>query len=156
MAFWTALYGWGLRLLTAPVSSVAWHGHEMVFGYAFGVIAGFLLTAVCNWTGIRTLNGVTLLALMTVWAFPRVGYLVPGVPLALIAAFDLSFAAALIAATAIPLVKARQWAQLSVIVKLVALGLCNALFYLGAMGYSSDGNAPRHLTPACTWSSRWS
>jgi uncharacterized protein involved in response to NO len=39
-----------------------WHAHEMVFGYAIAVVAGFLLTAVGNWTGRETAVGTPLLA----------------------------------------------------------------------------------------------
>ncbi|MCB1618910.1 MAG: NnrS family protein, partial [Pseudomonadales bacterium] len=31
--------------------TLGWHVHEMLFGYAVAVVAGFLLTAVRNWTG---------------------------------------------------------------------------------------------------------
>lgn len=34
-----------------------WHSHEMIFGFAMAVVAGFLLTAVMNWTGLPTLRG---------------------------------------------------------------------------------------------------
>ena len=42
------------------LTPLAWHGHEMIFGYALAVIAGFLLTAVKNWTGIQTLHAYKL------------------------------------------------------------------------------------------------
>lgn len=42
---------------------ISWHRHEMVFGYAAAVIAGFLLTAVRNWTGKHTPDGPLLAAL---------------------------------------------------------------------------------------------
>ncbi len=50
---WLLIYQGALE----PVSSLpptVWHGHEMVFGFAVAVIAGFLLTAATNWTGRRT------------------------------------------------------------------------------------------------------
>jgi uncharacterized protein involved in response to NO len=43
--------------------AVVWHAHEMVFGYTVAVIAGFLLTAVRNWTGIPTPGGIGTLTL---------------------------------------------------------------------------------------------
>ncbi len=49
-----------------------WHAHEMVFGFAVAVIAGFLLTAVGNWTGRETIVGVPLLALAGLWLAGRV------------------------------------------------------------------------------------
>ncbi|NIR99371.1 MAG: NnrS family protein, partial [Gammaproteobacteria bacterium] len=50
---------------------VAWHSHEMVFGFTTAVIAGFLLTAVRNWTGIDTLQGAGLAALALLWLAGR-------------------------------------------------------------------------------------
>ena len=43
---------------------VGWHAHEMLFGYTTAVIAGFLLTAVRNWTGLATVSGYKLAALV--------------------------------------------------------------------------------------------
>ena len=40
-----------IELITAS----QWHAHEMLYGYSMAVVAGFLLTAVKNWTGIPTL-----------------------------------------------------------------------------------------------------
>ena len=52
---------WGLYFSKGgPVTaygSVNWHGHEMIFGFVVAVVAGFLLTAVKNWTGRQTANG---------------------------------------------------------------------------------------------------
>src|SRR5688500_15427715 len=50
-----------------PDIPLDWHAHEMVFGYAGAVIAGFLLTAVSNWTGRKTLDGGLLGLLACVW-----------------------------------------------------------------------------------------
>ncbi|MGC2048772.1 MAG: NnrS family protein, partial [Gallionella sp.] len=44
------VYGWPAPLL--PFKPVHWHAHEMIFGYGMAVVAGFLLTAVRNWTHI--------------------------------------------------------------------------------------------------------
>ena len=49
----------------------AWHAHEMLFGYTFAVIAGFLLTSVRNWTGIDTATGAGLLILFSLWLLAR-------------------------------------------------------------------------------------
>lgn len=50
---------------------IAWHRHEMLFGYTGAVIAGFLLTAVRNWTGKSTPDGKPLAALALVWVAAR-------------------------------------------------------------------------------------
>src|SRR5690625_2772493 len=44
-----------------------WHAHEMIFGYALGVVAGFLLTAARTWTGRNTAHGYPLLGLLVLW-----------------------------------------------------------------------------------------
>ncbi len=49
-----------------------WHGHEMVFGFALPVVAGFLLTAVATWTGIPGTRGRRLQVLFTLWLTARV------------------------------------------------------------------------------------
>lgn len=54
------------------LDAVYWHAHEMVFGFAVAVIAGFLLTAVGNWTKRETLVGAPLLALAALWLFGRI------------------------------------------------------------------------------------
>src|SRR3970282_1570646 len=54
-----------------PGANIAWHAHEMIFGYAFAVIAGFLLTAVRVWTGRPTPTGAVLAAIAALWLLAR-------------------------------------------------------------------------------------
>ncbi|MEX2240906.1 MAG: NnrS family protein [Burkholderiales bacterium] len=54
-----------------PGANIAWHAHEMIFGYAFAVIAGFLLTAVRVWTGRPTPAGAALAAIAALWLLAR-------------------------------------------------------------------------------------
>jgi len=68
---WTASFTFGWSLPISTITPIAWHGHEMVFGYAVAVIAGFLLTAVRNWTGVQTIKGGALVALVLVWLLAR-------------------------------------------------------------------------------------
>jgi uncharacterized protein involved in response to NO len=64
---WAAQYaGW------LPGANILWHAHEMVFGYTFAVIAGFLLTAVRAWTGRPTPTGALLAAIAALWVLARV------------------------------------------------------------------------------------
>ena len=72
---WVAQYTGLLPL--AYVNGPAWHGHEMLFGYTTAVIAGFLLTAVPNWTGQPTPKGGALAALAGLWIAGRVLVLTP-------------------------------------------------------------------------------
>ena len=91
-----ALALWGLALQGQQLSIMElgtfWHSHEMLFGFAAAVIAGFLLTAVQNWTGRRATNGLPLLILTLVWLAGRVLMLfAPLVPWWLTALVDLAF-----------------------------------------------------------------
>src|SRR5688572_32902537 len=72
---WAAQYsGW----LPAPyLPGPLWHGHEMLFGYTLAVVAGFLLTAVRNWTAQPTASGGGLMALAGLWAAGRILVLTP-------------------------------------------------------------------------------
>ncbi len=93
VALWTARYaGW----LTAPYGAgPLWHAHEMLFGFTMAVVAGFLFTAVRNWTGQPTPAGATLALLAALWLAGRVLIVTPfGWASALVnAAFPLAVAA---------------------------------------------------------------
>mgnify|MGYP001405317040 CR=1 FL=1 len=139
MLFWMGIYVFHQPLLITGISIFQWHAHEMIHGFAMAVIAGFLLTAVRNWTGVQTLYGFALLGLLTLWLFPRVLFLF-GTPLLLVAGFfDLLFALCLIGAIFYPIVKVNQWKQLGIIVILVLLAAANGCFYLGAAGLMDRG-----------------
>jgi uncharacterized protein involved in response to NO len=65
----------GLWELAPGYGALAWHGHEMLFGYASGVVAGFLLTAVPNWTGRLPVAGWRLALLFALWCLGRLAFL---------------------------------------------------------------------------------
>jgi len=73
--FWICQYA-GL-LPAGLLRSPAWHGHEMLFGYTMAVVAGFLLTAVSNWTGRPTPAHGALMALTGLWVAGRLLVLTP-------------------------------------------------------------------------------
>jgi len=58
-----------------------WHAHEMIFAYSMMVIAGFLLTAIKNWTGIQTVQGGQLQLLVGSWAVARLLIFIPQIPM---------------------------------------------------------------------------
>ncbi|MCB1743327.1 MAG: NnrS family protein, partial [Gammaproteobacteria bacterium] len=124
------------------------HGHEMLFGFAIAVIAGFLLTAVRNWTGLPTAQDGTLAALVSVWLLARVLAASPGAPLVLVAVVDLSFDVALLGAVGVPIVRVRQWRQSGIIAKLVLLTSANAVFHAGAIGLLDPGVMTKALHAA--------
>ncbi|MEX2481211.1 MAG: NnrS family protein [Gammaproteobacteria bacterium] len=137
MLAWTGMWlGEWPRPALPPVQ---WHAHEMIYGYAFAVVAGFLLTAVRNWTGIPTPDGLPLATLVASWLCARVLLLMGPDWLLAAAAFDLVFGAALLLAVARPVVRVRQWRQSGIMAKLLLLVLANALFYAGALGHAAEG-----------------
>ena len=139
MAFWLGIYTLHWPLPIQSISIFQWHAHEMIYGFAIAVIAGFLLTAVKNWTGVQTLHGTSLMALFVLWAIPRILFLF-GTPLLVIAGFfDLLFMLGLIAAIFYPISKAKQWKQSGILIILALLLIANSLFYFGAMGAIDRG-----------------
>ena len=136
MAVWMLVLLGRLDLGAWP--PMVWHGHEMVFGFAVAVIAGFLLTAAQNWTGIRTPSGAPLAALFLLWLAGRLGFLIPGLPATLVALVDLAFLPLLAAALALPILKARQLHNYPFPVMLLALAAANALVHLEVLGWTAS------------------
>ncbi len=140
MIVWMAVYVGGWSPSLAGIPSIQWHAHEMLYGFAMAVIAGFLLTAVRRWTHQPTATGRTLLVLFLFWAFARIIALVGTRGwLPLMAALDLLFMAGLSVVIIRPIVHVRQWRQMGILAKLVTLGVGNALFYAGAIGWTAQG-----------------
>ncbi|MDQ1315035.1 MAG: uncharacterized protein QG662_1144 [Pseudomonadota bacterium] len=124
-----------------------WHGHEMLFGFAVAVIAGFLLTAAQNWTGIPTPSGKPLAALFLLWLGGRVSFLLPGLPAGLVAVIDLAFLPVLALTLALPLLKAKQLHNYPFPFMLLVLTAANALVHLEALGWT-DASASLGLNLA--------
>lgn len=137
------LWVWKYATLSAPVLSTVtasqWHAHEMLYGFAFAVIAGFLLTAVKNWTGLQTLHGRPLIGLVTCWALARAVMLMAPYLVALAAAFDGLFNLWLLIAVARPIIQVKQWRQLGVLSKVLLLSVGNLAFYSQALGWTNQG-----------------
>jgi uncharacterized protein involved in response to NO len=131
---WIADYAGAVRLQTT-YGPVSWHGHEMVFGYTVAVVAGFLLTAVRNWTSMQTPRGGALAALLCLWLAGRLVPLAGGVlPAWLVAAVDIAFLPALAASLAVPLLGRRQWRNLPFVPILLVLAAANLLVHLDVLG----------------------
>lgn len=138
MILWAGIYGFGWSGLNAAYPAPTWHAHEMVFGFAVAVAAGFLLTAVKNWTNQQTLHETPLLVLAGVWALARLLPFV-GVPLMAVAIVDTLFLLWLTIAIARPIIRSKQWKQLALVGKIALLVPANILFYLGLLGYWAEG-----------------
>ncbi len=135
---------WGIGFATGHLvnpyyGGFAWHVHEMLFGFAVAVIAGFLLTAVRNWTGIDTLAGAPLAVLAALWTAGRLLPFFAGLPPTLVASVDLAFLPALMVALAVPLVRSGQRRNLALLLVLAGLWTANLAMHLQALGIGSGG-----------------
>jgi uncharacterized protein involved in response to NO len=136
MALWMLVLQGSFEL--GAWSPLVWHGHEMLFGFSVAVIAGFLLTAAQNWTGIRTPSGTPLAALFLLWLAGRLAFLIPGLPPAWVAVVDLAFLPVLAWVLALPILKARQMHNYPFPIMLLVLTAANALVHLDRLGWTSD------------------
>ncbi|RUQ29834.1 MAG: NnrS family protein [Candidatus Competibacteraceae bacterium] len=139
IALWMGVYAFQLPLPVEGISILQWHAHEMIYGFTMAVIAGFLLTAVKNWTGVQTLCGFSLLGLFTLWVAARILFLF-GTRLIVIAAIpDMLFMLSLIIAVTSPVIQVKQWKQMGIMAKLLLLAIGNGCFYLGVAGVMTNG-----------------
>jgi uncharacterized protein involved in response to NO len=140
VSVWMAMTAFDRSFVVDVWPPVIWHAHEMLFGYGLAVVAGFLLTAIKNWTGEQTVRGPWLLLLFSLWAAARVMPLIEiDHAVQLMAVFDLLFMLMFITVATIPVIKVKQYAQTGIISKLVLLLISNLLFYFGALGLVADG-----------------
>lgn len=141
MAAWIAMLAGGLALPTI-LDPVSWHAHAFLFGYLGAVTAGFLLTAVPNWTGRLPLRGWPLLGLVLLWGAGRLAVSTSALwPGGIAALVDLAFPVALTALTLREIVSGRNWRNLPVWGLVVLMTLGQALFHLEAArgGYAAGG-----------------
>lgn len=131
IAVWVARFN-GVLTQGAWLGDPLWHAHEMIFGYAFAVVVGFLFTAVRNWTGLPTPTGLALAGVAALWLAARAAYVggwgVPGM------AFDVAFACAAAGGIARPLIASGNRRNLFFIAILLAMGAANLLFVLALSG----------------------
>lgn len=131
---WNAIFKgeWGAPNYFAPNY---WHAHEMLFGYAVAVIAGFLLTAVGNWTGKPTVTGEKLAYLSLLWLYGRiVPFYANLLPDILIALIDLAFLPLLAYYVTKPLIESQQYRNLIFTGLLLLLAYGNGLIHSEMLG----------------------
>lgn len=119
--------------------ALRWHGHEMLFGFTSAAIAGFLLTAVPNWTGRRGYAGTPLVMLAALWVAGRIA-VNPAVaaPAWLAAALDLAFFPALIGVILPSLVRAKNRRNYVFAGVLLVFTAASGLHHLEAAGLARD------------------
>lgn len=130
-----ALWVYAPAVLTAPLGGIAWHAHEMLWGFIATIALAFLMTAGASWTGITPMTGKLLALACVLWAVARVGFLLPS---------DTAFWVALVAELAFFLLGTGAMLRAVVVSKnsrnyavpglLAGLGLTDALYLLTARG----------------------
>ena len=134
MLLWMALW-LGHADLALPVAPSFWHGHEMLFGYTCAVLAGFLLTAVPNWTGAPPVAGARLMLLVGVWLAARVASWLPQtIPPSVAMAFDLTFLPLLGLLVAPAILRSNARRNGVFLFVLLLLTLANLRYHLAALG----------------------
>jgi len=138
MVLWLALLT-GQAALPSPLPPLQWHVHELLYGFLPAVVAGFLLTAVPNWTGRLPVSGTPLLYLFLVWVAGRVALLVSLLTgLWVAAAIDVAFLACLIAVMAREIIAGHNLKNLQVLV-LVGLLLAGDAVFLSEVASGGAG-----------------
>ncbi len=125
----------GLDALPTVLPPIVWHVHEMTYGFGAATVAGFLLTAIPNWTGRMPLQGGPLAGLALLWLAGRIAVLASGqlgpVPAA---GIDLAFPLVFLGVVAREILAGRNWRNLPMLVALALLLGGNFLVHLEAVG----------------------
>lgn len=141
MAVWVPMLS-GLVAVPTAFDPISWHAHEFLFGYLGAIVAGFLLTAVPNWTGRLPIVGWPLGGLAVLWLAGRVAVMVSAVlPPLVVAAVDLAFPVILAVVIAREIVAGKNWRNLIVLGMLAVFAIGNASFHWEAAGgaYAAQG-----------------
>jgi uncharacterized protein involved in response to NO len=129
MVLWLAMLAGALALPTR-LDPISWHAHEFLFGYLGAIIAGFLLTAVPNWTGRLPIAGWPLGGLFLLWLSGRVAIATSALwPSFAVAFIDLAFPAIFALVIAREIVAGKNWRNLMVLGLFAALVAGNAVFH---------------------------
>ncbi len=132
MALWIPMLAGRISLPThfAPLD---WHVHELLYGYLPAIVAGFLLTAIPNWTGRMPVVGLRLACLFALWCAGRVAVMISAwLGARLAAVIDVSFLLALAAVIGREIIAGSNWRNLKVLLAIALLALGNAIFHLEA------------------------
>lgn len=143
MALWIATIT-GRIDLAGDYGAPNWHAHEMLFGFASAVLAGFLLTAVPNWTGRLPVSGWPLAGLFGLWCAGRLALLAADrIGVVEAAVIDGLFLPVLLGICTREIVAGRKWKDLKILGGLLALSLANAIFHVAVIGGGDDHMAIR-------------
>jgi uncharacterized protein involved in response to NO len=127
----------GYLRLPTRFDPLTWHIHEMLFGFVMASVAGFLLTAIPNWTGRLPVRGYPLAVLAGLWLLGRLACLISAhLPAWLAIVADLSFPVVLLAVAAREIIVGRNWRNLPMTAPLAVFIISDVLMHLESMGIS--------------------
>jgi uncharacterized protein involved in response to NO len=136
LALWLAMF-FGYVQLPTRFDPLAWHVHEMLFGFVMAAVAGFLLTAIPNWTGRLPVRGYRLAVLAGLWLLGRLACLISAdLPAWLAVLADLAFPTALLAVAAREIIAGRNWRNLPMTAPLMLFIIADLLMHLESLGVS--------------------
>jgi uncharacterized protein involved in response to NO len=136
LALWLAMF-FGYVQLPTRFDPPAWHVHEMLFGFVMAAVAGFLLTAIPNWTGRLPVRGYPLAALACLWLLGRLACLISAdVPAWLAVLADLAFPTALLAVAAREIITGRNWRNLPMTAPLALFIIADLLMHFESLGFA--------------------
>ena len=143
LLLWIVMFATG-STIPSRFDPLAWHIHEMLFGFVMAAIAGFLLTAIPNWTGRRPVSGAPLTLLAGLWLLGRISCLISALlPPWLAIVADLSFPLVLAGVVAREIVAGGNYRNLPMIAAVTVLAIANLLMHPEATGVAlppgSDG-----------------
>lgn len=130
MILWVSMLT-GAEPLPIGFDPFSWHAHEFLFGYLGAVVAGFVLTAVPNWTGRLPVMGWPLAGLVGLWLLGRVALAVSAwLPWQVTALADLSLALALVGFLLREIWRGKNWRNLPVVALIALYGFANGAFHV--------------------------
>ncbi len=138
IALWRTIYN-GAFPIDNYYPANYWHAHEMLLGYTAAVIAGFLLTAVKNWTGQATVSGDGLAGLCLLWLYGRIVPFYSGlIPDSVIALLDFAFLPALAYQVFKPVMRAGHYQSFMFVAFILLMAFGNALIHLQILGMAEN------------------
>lgn len=144
MVLWIANVEGALEL-SGVSDPIQWHAHEMIFGTLAAAVAGFLLTAIPNWTGRMPLQGWPLIGLASLWLAGRLAMASTAIlePV-IVAIVDNAFLFTLVAVIAREIIAGRNWRNLPATAALGMLAVANVVSHMEYLGVlTTYGLGPR-------------
>jgi len=139
LLLWIVMFATG-STVPSRFDPLAWHIHEMLFGFVMAAVAGFLLAAIPNWTGRRPLSGAPLTLLAGLWLLGRISCLISALlPPWLAIVADLSFPLVLAGVATREIAAGRNHRNLPLIAAVTVLTIANLLMHLEAIDVPMSG-----------------